>query len=101
MDRSSEEEEPLLSGAEVVAVDGESVGKLATVVDGYLIVEQGRLFPKDYEVPVNAIAAYDAAEGVVALTVTKDQLQLSGLGERGEEPLGPAPEVVPGLTTAG
>jgi uncharacterized protein (TIGR02271 family) len=58
-------------GTEVIAADGDKVGKVVAVDPSYLVVEKGWLFPTDYYVPRNAINAYDGEK--VYLDVTKDQ----------------------------
>jgi uncharacterized protein (TIGR02271 family) len=58
-------------GTEVIAADGDKVGKVVAVDPSYLVVEKGFFFPTDYYVPRNAIANYDGDKAY--LTVTKDQ----------------------------
>ena len=58
-------------GTEVVAADGDKVGKVVAVDPSYLVVEKGFFFPTDYYVPRNAIANYDGDKAYLA--VTKDQ----------------------------
>ena len=58
-------------GTEVVAADGDKVGKVIAAQGDYLVVEKGFFFPTDYYVPRTAIASYDGDKAY--LTVTKDQ----------------------------
>src|SRR5688572_12747036 len=65
-------------GDDVVAADGDKVGTLADLQAGYLIVEKGFFFPKDYYIPSSAVTTYDDAEGKIYLSVTKDEALNSG-----------------------
>lgn len=58
-------------GTEVVAADGDKVGKVVDAQGDFLVVEKGWLFPTDYYVPRNAIVSYDGDKAYLA--VTKDQ----------------------------
>jgi len=58
-------------GTEVVAADGDKVGKVIDAQGDYLVVEKGFFFPTDYYVPRTAIASYDGDKAYLA--VTKDQ----------------------------
>jgi uncharacterized protein (TIGR02271 family) len=58
-------------GTEVIAADGDKVGKVVAAEGDYLVVEKGWLFPTDYYVPRTAINAYDGDKAYLA--VTKDQ----------------------------
>ena len=58
-------------GTEVIAADGDKVGKVIGAEGDYLIVEKGFFFPTDYYVPRTAINAYDGDKAYLA--VTKDQ----------------------------
>jgi len=58
-------------GTEVIAAEGDKVGKVIGAEGGYLIVEKGFFFPTDYYVPRTAINAYDGDKAYLA--VTKDQ----------------------------
>src|SRR5215217_5013044 len=58
-------------GTEVVAADGDKVGKVIAAQGDYLVVEKGFFFPTDYYVPRTAIASYDGDKAYLA--VTKDQ----------------------------
>ena len=59
-------------GDEVYAAEGDKVGKLAGVTDAALIVEKGFFFPTDYHIPFTAVSSYDANDGKIYLSVTKD-----------------------------
>jgi uncharacterized protein (TIGR02271 family) len=65
-------------GDDVIAADGDKVGTLADLEAGYLIVEKGFFFPKDYYIPSSAVTTYDDAEGKIYLSVSKDEALNSG-----------------------
>src|SRR5215211_1789705 len=58
-------------GTEVVAADGDKVGKVIAAEGDYLVVEKGFFFPTDYYIPRSAVASYDGDKAYLA--VTKDQ----------------------------
>jgi uncharacterized protein (TIGR02271 family) len=58
-------------GTEVIAADGDKVGKVVAVDPAYVVVEKGFFFPTDYYIPTSAIANYDGDK--VYLAVTKDE----------------------------
>src|SRR5215211_3146334 len=58
-------------GTEVVAADGDKVGKVIAAQGDYLVVEKGFFFPTDYYIPRSAVASYDGDKAYLA--VTKDQ----------------------------
>ncbi len=60
----------IMAGDDVFGSDGDKVGTVAEVQQGYIVVEKGWFFPTDYYIPLSAIA--NVANGQVALTVTKD-----------------------------
>jgi uncharacterized protein (TIGR02271 family) len=62
----------LRPGMDVHGSDGQKVGTIQEVFADYVIVEKGFFFPKDYYIPVSAIANADD-DGNVYLSVTKDQ----------------------------
>jgi len=57
-------------GATVYGADGEKVGTVATYSGQYIVVEKGFFFPKDYYIPLNAVA--ETSGDAVYLTVSKD-----------------------------
>lgn len=59
-------------GDEVLAADGEKIGKLAGVSGSDLVIEKGFLFPTDYMIPFSAVSSYDEPGGKVYLSVSKD-----------------------------
>jgi uncharacterized protein (TIGR02271 family) len=71
-------------GDEVYAASGEKVGKLVAIEGTYLVVEKGWLFPKDYYVPSSVVQSYNDADGVIYLSVTKDEALASGWEQRDE-----------------
>src|SRR5215218_8527033 len=46
-------------GTDVVAADGDKVGKVIAAEADYLVVEKGFFFPTDYYIPRSAVASYD------------------------------------------
>jgi uncharacterized protein (TIGR02271 family) len=66
------------AGDDVIAADGDKVGRLADLHGSYLIVEKGFFFPKDYYIPFSAVTSYDEAENKIFLAVTKDEALNSG-----------------------
>jgi len=65
-------------GDNVVGSDGEKLGKVHSVGQGYLVVEKGFFFPTDYYIPYNAVSSYDEGDGTVYLSVSKDDAMNSG-----------------------
>src|SRR5215218_4093680 len=61
----------ITEGTEVVASDGDKVGKVTAVQSNYVVVEKGFFFPTDYSIPTSAISTYDGDK--LYLTVTKDE----------------------------
>jgi uncharacterized protein (TIGR02271 family) len=59
-------------GDEVIAADGEKIGKLAAVTGSELVIEKGFLFPTDYHIPYSVVSSYDEADGKIYLAVSKD-----------------------------
>lgn len=57
-------------GMDVVGTDGEKLGDVDHQEGDFIVVKKGFFFPKDYYIPVDAIASAD--EDRVYLTVTKD-----------------------------
>jgi hypothetical protein len=80
----SPEDDLLPPGAEVVALNSERLGTLATVVDSYLVIEEGRPFPEHDDVLVSAIDHSHSDAAILALVVSQDQVVLRSCGERGE-----------------
>jgi uncharacterized protein (TIGR02271 family) len=68
---STVEQWTIPEGTEVVAADGDKVGKVVAVDSTYLVVEKGFFFPTDYYVPTSAIANYDGDRAYLA--ITKDE----------------------------
>jgi uncharacterized protein (TIGR02271 family) len=68
---STSEQWVIPEGTEVVAADGDKVGKVIEAQGDYLVVEKGFFFPTDYYVPRAAIASYDGDKAYLA--VTKDE----------------------------
>jgi uncharacterized protein (TIGR02271 family) len=57
-------------GANVYGADGDKVGTVASSTGQYIVVEKGFFFPKDYYIPLNAVA--ESSGDAVYLSVTKD-----------------------------
>jgi uncharacterized protein (TIGR02271 family) len=68
---STSEQWVIPEGTDVVAADGDKVGKVVAAEGDYLVVEKGFFFPTDYYVPRGAINTYDGDK--VYLSVTKDE----------------------------
>jgi len=58
-------------GTEVIAADGDKVGKVIETQADYLVVEKGFFFPTDYAIPTRVVSNYDGDK--VYLAVTKDE----------------------------
>jgi len=65
-------------GDTVVGSDGEKLGTIHSVGQGYLVVEKGFFFPTDYYIPYSAVSSYDEGDGNVYLSVSKDEAMNSG-----------------------
>lgn len=63
--------EGIEAGSEVRDVGDDLVGMVLEAAPSYVLVEQGRFFPDDVYVPMEAVAAVEA--GVVRLNVTGAQ----------------------------
>lgn len=48
-------------GVNVLAEDGEKLGEVVGIYDGYMVVEQGFFDPRDIYVPISAIIRHDDA----------------------------------------
>jgi uncharacterized protein (TIGR02271 family) len=68
---STTEQWVIPEGTDVIAADGDKVGKVVAVDPAYLVVEKGFFFPTDYYVPRSAISSFDGDKAYLA--VTKDQ----------------------------
>jgi uncharacterized protein (TIGR02271 family) len=65
-------------GDDVIAADGEKLGSIQNIGANYILVEKGFFFITDYYVPFSAVSTYDADDGKVYLSVTKDEALNSG-----------------------
>ncbi len=61
----------LQNGMDVYGADDAKLGSIHDVRDTYFVIEKGFFFPKDYYIPVSAVAGVDANDRVF-LNVTKD-----------------------------
>jgi len=57
-------------GVDVIAADGDKLGKVVTSQPDYIVVEKGFFFPTEYYIPTSAIASFDGERA--QLNVTKD-----------------------------
>lgn len=72
----SVEMEIVQPGWQITDAEGTEIGRVDAVGDGYLEVEEGLLAAERLYVPVSAIES--AAEGIVALNVTRDEVDTVG-----------------------
>jgi uncharacterized protein (TIGR02271 family) len=88
MDTSGEQYQ-FRQGDEVYAAGGEKIGKLSGVSGQYLLIEKGWLFSTEYQIPTSAVQGYNADEGVIYLSVPRDEALTSGWDtiEGGDLPL--------------
>jgi hypothetical protein len=70
--------EGLSAGDSVISADGEKLGTVAAIREDSLLVEKGLFFVTDYQIPVTAIARFDADAGELHLNVTRDEALNSG-----------------------
>jgi hypothetical protein len=73
------------AGDDVITADGESIGTVAAVHQSYLLVEKGVFFLTDYHVPLSAIDRYDASDGKIYLTMTRDEASDAGWEQHAED----------------
>lgn len=62
-------------GANVLSRDGEKLGEVVDVMEGYLVVEQGFFNPHDVYIPIKAIEKHD--ESTLRLNMTRDEFEAS------------------------
>jgi hypothetical protein len=84
MDQSIETDQ-ISAGDDVITADGESIGTVAAVHQSYLLVEKGLFFLTDYHIPLSAIDRYDANEGKIYLTMTRDEASDAGWEQHAED----------------
>jgi len=84
-------------GAEVIAADGDKVGKVIETHADYLVVEKGFFFPTDYYVPTRVVSNYDGEK--VYLSVTKDEALHQGWDVVPDETVSTGASVPPSDTT--
>ena len=63
-------------GSDVVDANGDLVGTVIDAAPSYVLVEQGRFFPDDVYIPIEAIAAIEP--GVVRLRLTGEEALAEG-----------------------
>ena len=63
-------------GWQITDAEGTEIGQVDAVGDGYLEVEEGLLAAERLYIPVSAVES--AADGVVALNVTRDEVDSVG-----------------------
>ena len=66
----------IVPGSDVVDARGDWVGTVVEAVPSYVLVEQGRFFPDDVYIPLDAVAALEP--GVVRLAVTGEDALAAG-----------------------
>lgn len=66
-----ESQQTLQAGSTVFGADGEKIGTMVAASGSYIVVEKGFFLPKDYYVPVSAIAEMN--DQAIYLSVTKDE----------------------------
>lgn len=66
----------IASGWDVVGVDGDKIGSVATIQPHYISVEKGFLFKEDIYIPTSTITSVQ--DETVYLSVTKDQIEQEG-----------------------
>ena len=63
-------------GDEVLASDGDKLGKVVAVQPDYVVVEKGFFFPTDYYIPTSAVTNYE--DGRIYLNVAKEAALTQG-----------------------
>jgi uncharacterized protein (TIGR02271 family) len=71
----------LKQGMKARSSDGASLGKIIRIEQGFLVVEKGFFFPKDYELPISLVA--DIRDDECWLRVSREELERQGETERG------------------
>jgi hypothetical protein len=56
-------------GADVADASGEPIGKVIEAHPDHLVIEHGRLFPDDLEIPRDAVAGVEGAHVVLNMTM--------------------------------
>jgi hypothetical protein len=99
MERPTQPKE-IREGFDVIASDGDKLGKVIAVGPDHFVVEKGLFFRTDYDVPLTAIASVDGEE--VHLLVTKEEALHQGWKEPEiEEELGGAASAAEATTGIG
>ena len=77
VETSLETDEPgvweIEQGTDVLCRDGEKVGEVVDVMEGYLVVEQGFFNPSDIYVPLSAIVRHD--DSCLYLSYSRDEFE--------------------------
>ncbi len=78
-------------GNDIIGADGATLGKVAQVYPGYIVVEKGFFFPTDYYIPLSTVR--NSGDGQIHLAISKDEslqrgwdrlpddLQMEGIGD--------------------
>ena len=64
---------PLELGASVYGSDGEKIGEIAEVQNGYFVIEKGFIFTTDLYIPTSAVVSQD--DDGVRLSMTKAEIE--------------------------
>ena len=64
---------PLELGASVYGSDGEKIGEIAEVQNGYFVIEKGFIFTTDLYIPTTAVVSRD--DDGVRLSMTKGEIE--------------------------
>jgi hypothetical protein len=75
----------LVPGTMVYDVDGKKIGSVVETSGSYVLVEKGFFLPKDYSIPISAIAEYD--DNGLYLAITKDEVKSQNWDQEPDETL--------------
>ena len=64
---------PLELGASVYGSDGEKIGEIAEVQNGFFVIEKGFIFTTDLHIPITAVVSHD--DDGVRLSMTKNEIE--------------------------
>ena len=71
MDDDQDSTTEILPGADVIDAGGELVGTVVEAAPSYVLVQQGRFFPDDVMIPIDAISSI--TPGAVYLAITGEE----------------------------
>lgn len=84
MDRMDEETR-IRFGTPVVDSTGHRIGDVDEVQDGYIVVRKGTFFPKNYPIPLSAIASHD--DDIITLNLTRHEFDSQNWHGQGKDDL--------------